>query len=31
MGNLIAGIIAYNFKPKKPSINMEIINQVAVM
>lgn len=28
MTNIIAGIIAYNFKPKKPSINMEITNQI---
>ena len=28
MTNIIAGIIAYNLKPKKPSINMEITNQV---
>lgn len=31
MTNMLAGIIAYNFKPKKPSINIEITNQLMTV
>ena len=29
--NLIAGLLAYSFLPKKPSINVELINQNQLM
>ena len=26
IGNLVSGLIAYNFLPKKPSLNLEIVD-----
>ena len=30
IGNLVAGLIAYNLAPKKPSLNIEIIDRATV-